>query len=208
MKEIKKYDFSNVKKSNSLSENQEGIKYNWKCIEVETTIPELKSIFYEDNTVIDYDGRGPGNWRDFKENLEKMLLGCAEDEMIKSMGSRQFLNLKGTNESHYEATLESAKRIVKDNKLHVVFMARDSFVRPEFDQKPFVRMAFPYDFDLSERIGDLIEENWGKSLKKRGKGFILFDATLDVFPSEIDIDYLKSVPDSEEVKEKEFSSKL
>lgn len=185
-----KFDFAFVKKSEFPTREDKEIQ--WKCLELETNIPQLTSVFYDDSTIIDYDGRGLGNWRDFKEHLEKISLEQAEDEMMKSMGQRDFLRLKGTDKRQYEKTLKSAERIVRDEEMKIILMAT-KHTGDFFDTgKPYARIVIPYEFELHENIRSLVKQNWGKSMKAENKGYEVFDTFLKSIENHVDISYLQS----------------
>ena len=171
---------------------EESKETQWKCLEIATTISELGSIFYDDSSIIDYDGRGLGDWRDFKSLLEDVLLTHAEDKMMKSIGEETFLKLKATDAVRYKGTLESAKRIVGNDKLNVILMTQESF-KDFFDMdKPYARMVIPYKLESTEDIRTLVEQNWGKSIKSIDRGYIPFDIFMDKIEEHIDASYLLS----------------
>ena len=184
------FEFNYVERNKYSSE--ESKETQWKCLEIATTISELGSIFYDDSTIIDYDGRGLGDWRDFKSHLEDVLLTHAEDKMIKSIGEESFLKLKATEVERYKGTLESAKRIVENDKLNVILMTQESF-KDFFDMgKPYARMVIPLKLESTEGLRTLVEQNWGKSIKFRDKGYVLFDTFMDKIEEHIDASYLLS----------------
>jgi len=184
------FDFTHTSEGNFSGE--EGKEVDWKCILVETSISELASIFYGDATVIDYDRRGPGDYRQFTRHLENMLVTSAESRIIKSIGENAFLALKANESGRYQDTLESAKRMAKNDALNIVLMTRESFDSFFDTGKAYSRMAVPYTPESGQNIRSLVEKNWGKSIKAENKGFVLFDVFMDGIASHIDTTYLQS----------------